>query len=134
MVTYELTGYALVWWNQFYREIREGRRRHVDTWANLKREMWTWFILVSYTRDLYNKLQWMYQGLGRDKPILNYGRPSTPGIKNKGTTEKTLNFKENLPQHFQKFEGTKMRCFVTWYPWKQLISYLEGLGRPQANP
>ncbi|RDY09285.1 hypothetical protein CR513_06359, partial [Mucuna pruriens] len=35
MVTYKLTGYALVWWNQFYREIKEGKRKHVDTWIEL---------------------------------------------------------------------------------------------------
>ncbi|RDX90358.1 hypothetical protein CR513_27784, partial [Mucuna pruriens] len=31
MVIYEFTWYALVWWNQFCREIREERRRHADT-------------------------------------------------------------------------------------------------------
>ncbi|RDX97907.1 hypothetical protein CR513_19257, partial [Mucuna pruriens] len=38
------------------REIHEGRSRHVDTWANLKREMITRFVSVSYTMDLYNRL------------------------------------------------------------------------------
>ncbi|RDX92735.1 hypothetical protein CR513_25091, partial [Mucuna pruriens] len=51
MVTYEFTRYALVWWNKFYREIKERRRRHADT-----------FVPTSYLRDLYNKLQRMYQG------------------------------------------------------------------------
>ncbi|RDY10589.1 hypothetical protein CR513_04861, partial [Mucuna pruriens] len=54
--------YALVWWNQFYREIREGRRRHADTWPNLKREMRLRFLLASYVRDLYKRLQRVYQG------------------------------------------------------------------------
>ncbi|RDX88091.1 hypothetical protein CR513_30345, partial [Mucuna pruriens] len=49
MVTYEFIG-----------EICEGRRRHVDTWENLKREMRTRFVPVSYTRGLYNKIQQMY--------------------------------------------------------------------------
>ncbi|RDX92594.1 hypothetical protein CR513_25253, partial [Mucuna pruriens] len=52
MVTYEFTGYAL-----FCRETHEGRRRHVDTWVDLKKDMRTRFILASYARDLYNKLQ-----------------------------------------------------------------------------
>ncbi|RDY01271.1 hypothetical protein CR513_15424, partial [Mucuna pruriens] len=47
MVTYEFTGYAL-----FSKEIREGRRRHVDKLANLKGEMRTRFIPISYARDL----------------------------------------------------------------------------------
>ncbi|RDX96619.1 hypothetical protein CR513_20696, partial [Mucuna pruriens] len=57
MITYEFTGYALVWWNQFCREIREGRKRHVDTWPNLKKEIRTRFVPALYKRDLYNKLQ-----------------------------------------------------------------------------
>ncbi|RDY11993.1 hypothetical protein CR513_03285, partial [Mucuna pruriens] len=28
MATYKFTCYALVWWNQFCREIKQGRRRH----------------------------------------------------------------------------------------------------------
>ncbi|RDX66723.1 hypothetical protein CR513_54480, partial [Mucuna pruriens] len=50
MVTYEIIGYALVWWNQFCREIRGGRRRHVDTWADLKREMRT--SVKEYHKDM----------------------------------------------------------------------------------
>ncbi|RDX90628.1 hypothetical protein CR513_27491, partial [Mucuna pruriens] len=50
------------WWNQFCREIREGRRRHVDTWVDLKRELRSKFVPTSYARDLYSKLQRMYQG------------------------------------------------------------------------
>ncbi|RDY01303.1 hypothetical protein CR513_15391, partial [Mucuna pruriens] len=38
-------------------EISEGMKIHVDTWVDLKREMRTRFVLVSYTRNLYNKLQ-----------------------------------------------------------------------------
>ncbi|RDY03569.1 hypothetical protein CR513_12835, partial [Mucuna pruriens] len=48
MVTYEFTKYAL--------EIREGRRRHSDTWTNLRHELRLRFIPASYVRDLYNKL------------------------------------------------------------------------------
>ncbi|RDX88853.1 hypothetical protein CR513_29486, partial [Mucuna pruriens] len=46
MVTYEFTG----------------RRRHADTSANLKRELRSHFVLASYAKDLYNRLQCMYQG------------------------------------------------------------------------
>ncbi|RDX81920.1 hypothetical protein CR513_37356, partial [Mucuna pruriens] len=62
MVTYEFSGYGLVWWNQYIREIRDGRRRHIDTWLDLKREMRTRSMPTSYARDLYNKLYRMYQG------------------------------------------------------------------------
>ncbi|RDX95010.1 hypothetical protein CR513_22521, partial [Mucuna pruriens] len=39
-----------------------GRRRHVDTWADLKRELISGFVLALYARDFYNKMQHMYQG------------------------------------------------------------------------
>ncbi|RDX71334.1 hypothetical protein CR513_49333, partial [Mucuna pruriens] len=52
MVTYKFTRYVLVWWSQFCMEIREGRMKHADMWADLS-------ILC---KDLYNKLQCMYQG------------------------------------------------------------------------
>ncbi|RDX96666.1 hypothetical protein CR513_20640, partial [Mucuna pruriens] len=52
-------------------EIHEGRKRHANTWPDLKREMRTRFVLVSYTRDLYNKLQRMYQG---SKSVEQYHR------------------------------------------------------------
>ncbi|RDX96089.1 hypothetical protein CR513_21293, partial [Mucuna pruriens] len=48
MVTYEFSGYALVWWNQYAREVRKGRRRHIDTWLDLRKEMRTRFMLASY--------------------------------------------------------------------------------------
>ncbi|RDY13327.1 hypothetical protein CR513_01771, partial [Mucuna pruriens] len=62
MITYEFIGYALVWRNQFFKEIRERRRWHENTWADLKRELRSRFVLASYARDLYNKLRHMYQG------------------------------------------------------------------------
>ncbi|RDY12492.1 hypothetical protein CR513_02706, partial [Mucuna pruriens] len=44
MVSYEFSGYALVWWNEFCREVREGRRRHFDTWLDLRRETRSRFV------------------------------------------------------------------------------------------
>ncbi|RDX95720.1 hypothetical protein CR513_21721, partial [Mucuna pruriens] len=55
MVTYKFSKYALVWWNQYIKE-------HIDTWLDLRREMRTRFVPTSYARDLYSKLQRMYQG------------------------------------------------------------------------
>ncbi|RDX72373.1 hypothetical protein CR513_48158, partial [Mucuna pruriens] len=49
MVTCEFSGYALVWWNQYIRDVRDGRRRYIDVWLDLKREMRTRFVLASYT-------------------------------------------------------------------------------------
>ncbi|RDX72682.1 hypothetical protein CR513_47791, partial [Mucuna pruriens] len=66
MVIYEFITYALVWWNQFCREIKEGRRRLVDTWTDLKKELGSCFVP---TWDLYNKLQRMYQ---RSKSVEDY--------------------------------------------------------------
>ncbi|RDX70450.1 hypothetical protein CR513_50309, partial [Mucuna pruriens] len=46
----------------FCREVREGRRRHTDTWVDLRRDLISRFVLASYAMDLYNKLQNMYHG------------------------------------------------------------------------
>ncbi|RDX72826.1 hypothetical protein CR513_47643, partial [Mucuna pruriens] len=62
MVTYEFSEYALTWWDQYIREVRKGRRRHIDTWLDLRKEIKTRFVLVSYTRNLYNRLHRMYHG------------------------------------------------------------------------
>ncbi|RDX58180.1 hypothetical protein CR513_62521, partial [Mucuna pruriens] len=57
MVTYEFICYALVWWNQFSKEIREDQRRHVDTLLDLMRKIrWSRFVPTSYAWNLYNKL------------------------------------------------------------------------------
>ncbi|RDX88756.1 hypothetical protein CR513_29599, partial [Mucuna pruriens] len=48
--------------NQCIREVREGRRRHTDTWLDLRRKMRSSFVSASYVRDLYTKLQRMHQG------------------------------------------------------------------------
>ncbi|RDY12237.1 hypothetical protein CR513_02997, partial [Mucuna pruriens] len=62
MVAYEFHGYALEWWVQYSEEVREGKRRHIDTWLDLRREMRSKFVPTSNTRDLYNKFQRMYRG------------------------------------------------------------------------
>ncbi|RDY04724.1 hypothetical protein CR513_11533, partial [Mucuna pruriens] len=60
VVTYEFTRYAQVWWNQFFRKIREGKKKHVNMWVDLMQELRSTFVPASYARDLYNKLQHMY--------------------------------------------------------------------------
>ncbi|RDX86175.1 hypothetical protein CR513_32521, partial [Mucuna pruriens] len=62
MVTYKFSIYTLVWWNQYIKEVRKDRIRHIDTWLDLRRETRTRFVPASYSRDLYNKLWRMYQG------------------------------------------------------------------------
>ncbi|RDX90210.1 hypothetical protein CR513_27951, partial [Mucuna pruriens] len=62
MVIYKFSIYALVLWNQYSREVKEGRRRHIDTWLDLKMEMRRRFVVDSYARNLLNRLQRMYQG------------------------------------------------------------------------
>ncbi|RDX91735.1 hypothetical protein CR513_26243, partial [Mucuna pruriens] len=36
MVAYKFCGYTLEWWDQYSKDVREGRIRHIDTWLNLK--------------------------------------------------------------------------------------------------
>ncbi|RDX70621.1 hypothetical protein CR513_50124, partial [Mucuna pruriens] len=59
MVIYN--GYALVWWNQYIRKVRDSRRRHINTWLDLRLELTVGFGPASYAKDLYNKLKRMYQ-------------------------------------------------------------------------
>ncbi|RDX90718.1 hypothetical protein CR513_27386, partial [Mucuna pruriens] len=49
----------------------EGWRRHADTWANSKRELRSQFVIASYTKDHYNRMQCMYQG---SKSVEDYHR------------------------------------------------------------
>ncbi|RDX61412.1 hypothetical protein CR513_60370, partial [Mucuna pruriens] len=49
---------ALVWWNQVLYDVRRRMRPN----AKLRRVLRERFILVYYARDLYNKLQRLYQG------------------------------------------------------------------------
>ncbi|RDY05770.1 hypothetical protein CR513_10355, partial [Mucuna pruriens] len=47
LVTLEFNGYALVWWNQVFCDVRRRRRPNVETWAEL---------------NFYNIIQRLYQG------------------------------------------------------------------------
>ncbi|RDX79186.1 hypothetical protein CR513_40418, partial [Mucuna pruriens] len=76
-------------------EIREGRKRHVDTWVNLKQELKLRFVSVSYAKDLYNKLHLRCGGV---VPLHLYEHPSVLGDVSKGLVEETPNLKEDLPQ------------------------------------
>ncbi|RDX76401.1 hypothetical protein CR513_43604, partial [Mucuna pruriens] len=53
------------------REIREGMKRYAYTWVDLKCELRSRFVSTTYARDLYNKLQRMYQG---SKSVKEYHR------------------------------------------------------------
>ncbi|RDY02847.1 hypothetical protein CR513_13647, partial [Mucuna pruriens] len=52
MVTHKFSGYALVWWNQYIREVKDGRRRHIDIWLDLKREMKGSKSVEEYYKDM----------------------------------------------------------------------------------
>ncbi|RDX72592.1 hypothetical protein CR513_47898, partial [Mucuna pruriens] len=54
LVTLEFNRYALVWWNQVLEDIRSARRDPCESWDDLKK--------IMRERDLYNKLQRLYQG------------------------------------------------------------------------
>ncbi|RDX90648.1 hypothetical protein CR513_27470, partial [Mucuna pruriens] len=38
--------------NQYIREVREGSRRHINIWLDLRRDLRTRFVPASYARDL----------------------------------------------------------------------------------
>ncbi|RDX65051.1 hypothetical protein CR513_56325, partial [Mucuna pruriens] len=103
--------------DQFCREIRERRRRHVDTWVDLRRELRSRFVPAFYAKDLYNKLQNMYKGSKSIKeyhrdmqakqiplgcrgalPLHHYGFPNASNNANRGSIEEALDLKEDLPK------------------------------------
>ncbi|RDX60358.1 hypothetical protein CR513_61504, partial [Mucuna pruriens] len=69
MVTYEFIGYAPVWWNQFFGEIKEGRRRHVDTWVDLMGKLRSRYVPTSYARDLYNRQKCIVEKYHKDMEV-----------------------------------------------------------------
>ncbi len=58
----EFTNYAMIWWDQNVSNRRRNYERSVQTWAELKGLMRKRFIPSHYYRELYQKLQHLYQG------------------------------------------------------------------------
>ncbi|GFZ02209.1 hypothetical protein Acr_15g0008170 [Actinidia rufa] len=58
----EFTDYAIVWWDQFCINRRRNGELPIETWDEMKRVMRRRFVPSHYYRDLYLKLQGLYQG------------------------------------------------------------------------
>ena len=58
----EFTDYAMIWWDQLVTNRRRNHERPVETWEELKALMRKRFIPSHYYRELYQKLQHLYQG------------------------------------------------------------------------
>ena len=58
----EFTDYAVIWWDQLVTNRRRNYERPVDTWEELKALIRKRFIPSHYYRELYQKLQHLYQG------------------------------------------------------------------------
>ena len=58
----EFTDYAMIWWDQIVSTRRRNYERPVQTWAELRGLMRKRFIPSHYYRELYQKLQHLYQG------------------------------------------------------------------------
>ncbi|RDX73948.1 hypothetical protein CR513_46360, partial [Mucuna pruriens] len=69
LVTLEFSGYAFMWWNQVLCDIRRMLWPIVETWAKLKSDLRERFVPSYYDKDLYNKLQRLYQ---RSKTVEEY--------------------------------------------------------------
>ncbi|RDY14379.1 hypothetical protein CR513_00563, partial [Mucuna pruriens] len=61
-ITLSFEGYALIWWNVIVIQIRGMRKAPIESWDELKREMRKRFVPSFYNRDLFVKLQRIYQG------------------------------------------------------------------------
>ena len=52
----------MVWWNKIQIDVERLRRNPITTWFSLKEVMKERFIPLSYSRDLHNNFQRLYQG------------------------------------------------------------------------
>ncbi|XP_068653867.1 uncharacterized protein [Aristolochia californica] len=62
LVAIEFTDYAIVWWDQLDINRRRNGECPIDSWDEMKRVMRRRFVPSHYYRDLYRKLQSLYQG------------------------------------------------------------------------
>ena len=62
MAVIEFTDYALIWWDQLVTGRRRDRARPIEGWTELKALMRKRFVPNHYYRELYQKLQNLYQG------------------------------------------------------------------------
>lgn len=62
VVTFSFCGYTLTWWSKGLDDFRRSRRPTISTWVELIRVFMERFVPSFYSRDLYNKLQRLYQG------------------------------------------------------------------------
>jgi hypothetical protein len=62
MASLEFDVYALIWWEQFLRDLEEDGEEPISTWEEMKQEMRTRFVPKHHRRDLFDKLQNLKQG------------------------------------------------------------------------
>ena len=63
LASMEFDDYALLWWDKLQVARVENHQQPVNTWVEMKEEMYKRFVPSHYTRDLYKKLQELKQGL-----------------------------------------------------------------------
>ena len=63
LASMEFDDYALLWWDKLQVARVEKHQQPIDTWVEIKEEMYKRFVPSHYTRDLYKKLQKMKQCL-----------------------------------------------------------------------
>ncbi|RDY09376.1 hypothetical protein CR513_06263, partial [Mucuna pruriens] len=61
LICLSFEGYALIWWNEIVLQKMGMRRASIESWEELKRDMRERFIPCYYKRNLFVKLQKMFQ-------------------------------------------------------------------------
>ena len=62
LATVEFCDYAIVWWDQFFKERRRYGERPIESWREMKQIMRRRFIPSHYYRELHQRLQTLTQG------------------------------------------------------------------------
>ncbi|RDX85165.1 hypothetical protein CR513_33682, partial [Mucuna pruriens] len=117
---------ALVWWNEIVLKIRGMRIASIESWEELKQEMKERFVPLFYKRDLFVKLQKMYQGVKsveeyfKEMEVTRHGRKSylTSSSYWRGKEKKEEKFlrkdkspkKGNAPLKGHQEEVSKSQC------------------------
>ena len=104
LASLELEGYAQLWWEQ----LKDSLEVPIESWNDMKKEMYKRFVPHHYARDLYKKLQELKQGI---KSVDEYYKEM----------ESTLS-----RAHIVESEEQSMACFLNGltFPIKKIVEFL----------
>ena len=114
LASLEFEDYALLWWEQLQNHREDNQEDPIDTWKDMKEEMHARFVPQHYTRDLFNRLQQLKQGL---KSVDEY-------YKEMETAMMRTNIEESEEQSMARFMNGlnyPIKKIVEFQPYNNLV-------------